>query len=199
MLRCDVLNMGHRNIVANYAHKMGHAWGFHHEHQNPVWWSNYWSGEARDSYFFGEGSFFCERLEDYAKVVADIDSMVMMTPEDKTGLKRDICRHRKIAGDWNFVGGLNWLPVTHGVQWQKKKEPDWNSLMIYPSSSGSIDGSTGKDAAIILKKPNGDVIKPALKPSSLDIEGLRKMYQAPRSTLGSFSSERAASFSTSSS
>lgn len=62
--------------------------------------------------------------------------------------------------------------------------------MIYPSSAGSIDASTGKDAAIVLKKPNGDVIKPVLKPSTLDIEGLRKIYTVPpRDTTGLLNSK----------
>lgn len=29
----EPLTMGHRSVVTNYAHEMGHAWGFHHEHQ----------------------------------------------------------------------------------------------------------------------------------------------------------------------
>lgn len=78
MVLSNVLTMDHRNAVANYAHEMGHSWRFHHEHQNPDWWVEGWSGEPRDSYLFGDGSFFCERLSDYTNAVTRIDASTVL-------------------------------------------------------------------------------------------------------------------------
>lgn len=105
MILSDVLTMGHRNVVANYAHEMGHAWGFHHEHQNPDWWSEAWSEEYRKDYFFGEGSFFCERLSDYAEALARIDADTTKTPAEKGVLKRKMCYSRDSAIEAKFTGG----------------------------------------------------------------------------------------------
>ncbi|KAK8042258.1 hypothetical protein PG993_006781 [Apiospora rasikravindrae] len=104
MVLSDELVMGHRNIVANFAHEMGHSWGFHHEHQNPDWWAEGWSGEARETFFFGEGSFFCERLSDHAAAEARIEASTVLTVTDKAIEKRRLCTSRKIASDWEFAG-----------------------------------------------------------------------------------------------
>ncbi|KAI8959038.1 hypothetical protein F5Y11DRAFT_16891 [Daldinia sp. FL1419] len=185
MVLSDVLTMGHQNVVANYAHEMGHSWGFHHEHQNPDWWGEAWSGEPRNNYFFGEGSFFCERLADYADAVARIDASTSLTVSEKAKEKELLCHSRKIASDWMFAGGLNYLPVLSGGQWDKKSQPDYTSIMIYPSTAGNGNTGSGTGQAILLTKPNGDVIKPVTRPSSLDIEGLRKMYKgSPKKSVG---------------
>ncbi|KAI0849132.1 hypothetical protein F5Y00DRAFT_74237 [Daldinia vernicosa] len=110
MVLSDVLTMGHRNVVANYAHEMGHSWGLHHEHQNSDWWAEAWSGEPRSNYFFGDGSFFCERLADYAAAVARIDES-NMSDFDKGKEKVKLCHNRDIAAYWSFAGGINYLPV----------------------------------------------------------------------------------------
>ncbi|KAI2778252.1 hypothetical protein F4815DRAFT_251511 [Daldinia loculata] len=194
MVLSDVLTMGHRNVVANYAHEMGHSWGFHHEHQNPDWWAEAWSGEPRDDYFFGDGSFFCERLADYAAAAARIDESTLLTVSEKAKEKQLLCHSRKIASDWSFAGGLNYLPVLSGGQWDKKKQPDWTSIMIYPSTAGNGNTGDGTDQAILLTKPNGDVIKAVTKPSSLDVEGLRKMYGSPKKTVGQLLNKKGSAY-----
>ncbi|KAI1373923.1 hypothetical protein F4677DRAFT_184063 [Hypoxylon crocopeplum] len=194
MVLSDVLTMGHRNVVANYAHEMGHSWGFHHEHQNPDWWAEGFSGEPRDDYFFGDGSFFCERLADYGAAVARIDAS-SLSDGDKAIEKRKICRKRADASGWEFAGGLNYLPVLSGAQWDKKKEPDWTSIMIYPSTAGNGNAGDGTGEAILLTKPNGDVIKPVTRPSSLDVEGLRKMYKgSPKKSIGKLLNRKGSQF-----
>ncbi|KAI6626255.1 hypothetical protein MCOR07_002524 [Pyricularia oryzae] len=57
-----------------------------------------------------------------------------------------------------------------------RREPDWASVMIYPSFSGNTDRGAGKDMAALLTKPNGDLMKLVTKLRHLDVEGLKRMY-----------------------
>ncbi|KAH8841537.1 hypothetical protein MCOR14_004611 [Pyricularia oryzae] len=64
------------------------------------------------------------------------------------------------------------------AQWDTtRREPDWASVMIYPSFSGNADGGAEKDMAALLTKPNGDLMKPVTKLRHLDVEGLERMYK----------------------
>ncbi|KAK8042257.1 hypothetical protein PG993_006780 [Apiospora rasikravindrae] len=66
--------------------------------------------------------------------------------------------------------------------------------MIYPSTAGNGGAGDGTDQAILLTKPGGEVIKPVTKPSALDVEGLRKMYNAPKKSIGKLLSSKSSQF-----
>ncbi|KAL5896241.1 hypothetical protein ACKVWM_001459 [Pyricularia oryzae] len=71
------------------------------------------------------------------------------------------------------------------AQWDTtRREPDWASVMIYPSFPGNADGGAGKDMAALLTKPNGDLMKPVTKLRHLDVEGLKRMYSVSQLPLG---------------
>ncbi|KAH9434704.1 hypothetical protein MCOR27_007938 [Pyricularia oryzae] len=71
------------------------------------------------------------------------------------------------------------------AQWgTTRREPDWASVMIYPSFSGNADRGAGKDMAALLTKPSGDLMKLVTKLGHLDVEGLKRMYSVSQLPLG---------------
>ncbi|KAL1957766.1 hypothetical protein VTO42DRAFT_5484 [Malbranchea cinnamomea] len=180
MLLSDSTNMGMMNVVPNYAHELGHSWGLHHEHQNPRWWGLPYSAQDRDTYFFGQGSWFCDRLSDHDETVQRINKLELSDAE-KAELIRDMCRSRSAARAVKFRGAYNWLPVKdEPTQWDdSRKEPDYESIMIYPSMAGG-KGTAPNKQLVLLKKPDGDPIQPVSRPSQFDVKGLYHMYRAPK-------------------
>lgn len=165
------LNVGKRSLVANFAHLMGvstfhinlrrtlmvnqHAWGLHHEHQNPAWWSSEYA--AADGKVFSSANFKCEQLADYASV------STRLTPEHM----KKACTSRAFAKA-NQFSAAEYLPFTDSTAYRASStatEPDWDSIMIYDVTMGTA-----------LTKPNGDPIKQVLAPSPKDVEGLKKLY-----------------------
>lgn len=172
MTLSDSREMGMGNVVANYAHEMGHAWGLHHEHQNPKWWDWTFSRTNRDKYFFSEENFKCENLADFDKAM---ERVAHLEPLDRLKYRNDICRSRTEAMAVDFAGGLNYLPVdSQGTIDGGKDQPDWDSIMLYPSNTGGkiVDGVKQK----VLFKIGGADITPNFKPSKNDVKGLRAMY-----------------------
>ncbi|KAK3292953.1 uncharacterized protein B0H64DRAFT_434245 [Chaetomium fimeti] len=174
MTLSDVIDIGMGNVVANYAHEMGHSWGLHHEHQNPKWWSETFTGVERANYFFGEENFHCTNLRDYATVMAPYDGQPDYI---KNAYKNEICRDRSKASRAKFAGGFNYVPITDepGTIDDERNEPDWESIMLYPSNAGGRVDASGQKLNVLTKR-NGDLIDPVSKPSRRDIAGLKKMY-----------------------
>ncbi|EMD86345.1 hypothetical protein COCC4DRAFT_71263 [Bipolaris maydis ATCC 48331] len=149
------LDIGKQNLVANFAHQMGHAWGLHHEHQNPAFWSSDYA--AAGGNVFGASNFKCQNLKDYASVAATLTADQM----------KKACTSRAFAKAHRF-SAAEYLPFADSTAYRASKsvtEPDWDSIMIYDSGMGSV-----------LTKPNGDQIKQVLAPSQRDVEGLKLLY-----------------------
>lgn len=166
----------HRDLAANIAHELGHAWGLRHEHQNPHFWSTGYSrqGTSSSKYAFGEGSFFCQKLADYGQTMAKIEASTY-EQDFKEQQKRLVCKNQQAAQMWGFTAS-QWLPIEQDVITDSAKEPDWDSIMIYPSCSGSGGLENVKENAVALKGRDGKVIKFVKKPSKKDVEGLKILY-----------------------
>ncbi|KFY10846.1 hypothetical protein V491_07447 [Pseudogymnoascus sp. VKM F-3775] len=170
----DSLEIGLLNRVANYAHEMGHAWGLHHEHQNPAYWGEPYSEGGGT--IFGEGNWNCEKLKDYEGMAQRIRNEE--EAEHFANLRiREACTSRVDAGAEGF-SAYNYLPIVSDPILANQKEIDWDSIMIYPSGAGGTpsDGSGTDNRSPILLKPDGSRIPINLKPSIEDVKGLRKLY-----------------------
>ena len=166
----------HRDLTANVAHELGHAWGLRHEHQNPHFWSTGYSSQGTSSsrYAFGEGSFFCNQLADYSETLAKIDASTY-EQQVKDQQKALVCKKQQVAELWGFSAS-QWLPIEQDVMTDSSREPDWDSIMIYPSCSGTGGKENTKENAVALRGRDGKVIKFVKKPSKKDVEGLKTMY-----------------------
>ncbi|KAK4154118.1 hypothetical protein C8A00DRAFT_14756 [Chaetomidium leptoderma] len=180
MILTDILDIGMGNVVANYAHEMGHAWGLHHEHQNPKWWSETVTGVERAKFFFDETNFICENLADF-----DAQMVPYANEPDyvRRGHRNEICRDRDKASRSKFAGGFNYIPIDDaGMIDDGQSEPDWLSIMLYPSNAGGK--TVGGVKQNVITKLNGDLIGPVSKPSKRDVQGLKKMYGVKTSFFG---------------
>lgn len=63
-----------------------------------------------------------------------------------------------------------------------------------PSTAGNGGLADSTDTAIMLQKPDGETIKPVSKPSLLDVEGLKKMYNKPKPSLGKLLSSKTSQY-----
>ncbi|KAK4143424.1 uncharacterized protein C8A04DRAFT_28849 [Dichotomopilus funicola] len=183
MTLTDNIDVGMGNVVANYAHEMGHSWGLHHEHQNPKWWSETFTQVERTNYFFSEDNFICENLRDFDEQMAPYAN----DPEYiRRGKRNEICRDRAKASRAKFAGGFNYIPITDepGTIDDERSEPDWQSIMLYPSNAGGkVVGGVKQN---VLTKPDGSIIDPVSRPSKRDVAGLKKMYGVKTNFFGKF-------------
>ncbi|PGG98288.1 hypothetical protein AJ79_08925 [Helicocarpus griseus UAMH5409] len=175
MFLSDSKRVGTGNVVSNFAHEMGHAWGLQHEHQNPRWWTSEYSKEMTTYPFFGQ-NWFCKDLADYQMAV----NRVMEDPSfpNKDEGKAAICTHLTAATRVRFTGAMNWLPRYDAVGPLGRKEPDWRSIMIYHSRCGG--SRPGSRAATVMLRNDGREIKRVFRPSQLDIDGLYELYGRER-------------------
>ncbi|KAM5444296.1 hypothetical protein MferCBS31731_000813 [Microsporum ferrugineum] len=184
MLLSDSVEVGMLNVVANYAHEMGHVWGLYHEHQNQAYWGSPYS--ASGGSVFGMNNFHCENLNDYEATVARVTNAY---PAWQVGnIVRDFCRFRANAEDVRFSAS-DYLPwVNTQVLADSNTNVDWDSIMIYPSGAGGKgSASPGNDQRMaVLTKPNGDLIPINLKPSARDIAALKKLYSYKSSVVLNF-------------
>lgn len=184
MILTDDDTMGMLDRVANYAHELGHAWGLHHEHQNPFFWERAYGNQ--DGNIFGANNFNCQNLKDYDKVQAKIQAKI---DADPTGLGsvlygndfQLVCTSRAKAKDYKF-SAYDYLPIPYSellVPSSSTEDVDWDSLMIYPSGgggSGSASAGGPDNRAPILRQANGEPIAIHLNPSAGDVAGLQQLY-----------------------
>lgn len=181
----DRTDMGMLDVVPNFAHELGHAWGLYHEHQNPKFWAGVDGADAGE--VFGPdnpGGWNCANLKDYARVLTGL--VVQTGGGGFQNLNRDrLCRNYGIALNAQFSAS-DYLPMpnvgTAHSDGHGENDVDWQSLMIYPSGAGGLETGTGDvtptndHRAPILLKPDGSRIPINLAPSSLDIAALNAMY-----------------------
>ncbi|KAK3313315.1 hypothetical protein B0H66DRAFT_628976 [Apodospora peruviana] len=186
MTLTDRSNMGLLDVVANFAHELGHAWGLYHEHQNPKFWGEGVAGSDGGEVWGpnNPGGWNCHYLKDYARQVT---GLVVQTGN---GGMRQI-NQQSLCTNWamaaaNRFSAADYLPMPnvgtahsagHGTN-----NVDWRSIMIYPSGAGAIATESGPITADndhrerILQKPDGSRIPINLFPSDLDIAALEAMY-----------------------
>ncbi|KAK2841525.1 hypothetical protein FQN49_006174 [Arthroderma sp. PD_2] len=190
MTLSDSLNVGMLNVIANYAHEIGHAWGLHHEHQNEAYWAMPYSNSGGTT--FGPGNFHCQNLADYDRAR---NRLMAAFPggEWQTELNK-ICTKRAHAEDLSF-SAAEYLPVTsQPVLVDSTTSIDWESIMLYPSGAGGRGSAThGNDQRLsILTKPDNSRITPNIRPSRRDIAALTRLYgyKVPRQEFISLGSKR---------
>jgi len=182
----DRTNMGMLDVVANYAHELGHAWGLYHEHQNPKFWDGVRGSDSGQ--VFGPtnpGGWNCHNLLDYqARIVGPL--VVQQGGGRTTQLgSQQLCQSAALALQYQF-SAYDYLP-TPGVgdshsNGHGANDVDWQSLMIYPSGAGAVQqGYNDDDAnpdlrARILQKHDGSRIPINLFPSALDVAALNAFY-----------------------
>ncbi|KAM0324886.1 hypothetical protein ACHAQA_007852 [Verticillium albo-atrum] len=182
----DRTDMGLLDVVANFAHELGHAWGLYHEHQNPKFWAGVEGSDSGEVFGPGNpGGWNCHNLLDYNSVVTGL--VVQTGNGGNRNLNRErLCSNYGVALNARF-SACDYLPMpnvgTAHSNGHGANDVDWESLMIYPSGAGGVATGTGaitKDndhRAPILLKPDGSRIDIKLTPSSLDIAALSAMYK----------------------
>ncbi|KAL8790426.1 MAG: hypothetical protein Q9213_000578 [Squamulea squamosa] len=164
MTLSDSTSIGMLEIIANYAHELGHAWGLLHEHQDPTYWSMPYSTQGIGS----QWTFQCQNLKDYAEVAA------RLSPDDMT----EACQSRTKAAAEKFSAS-QYLPLLGGGRGEGVgSSPDMESIMLYPSGAGALgDASPGNDQRqAILLNNDGSRVPINLQPSRRDVEGILKLY-----------------------
>jgi len=165
----DSTSVGMLEVIANYAHELGHAWGMLHEHQNPSFWSQPYTGGFSQIFTFN-----CQNLKDHAERSGSLPN-----PADQTQL----CQDRAFAYEQKFSAS-DYLPFRAGVRGPQiaiatDADVDWNSIMLYPSGAGGLGAaSPGNDQRlpILLKTSDGSRIPINLNPSTRDVEALKQLY-----------------------
>ncbi|OJJ42540.1 hypothetical protein ASPZODRAFT_20311 [Penicilliopsis zonata CBS 506.65] len=174
-------NIGVRDMVANYAHELGHAWGLYHEHQNPAFWSGTLLAQGGSVFGPGNnGNWRCENLKDYNsfrdRIVPASDGVGEMNIDN-------FCSSYTAALKVGF-SAADYLPMDQsaGTAHSTQGGPgdvDWASVMIYPSGAGGVvdNNLPGDDKrSPILLKPDGTRIPENRWPSQMDITGLHQLY-----------------------
>jgi len=186
MMLTDRIDMGLLDVVANFAHELGHAWGLYHEHQNPKFWSGVDGADAGTVWGPNNpGGWNCVNLKDYASVVTGL--VVQTGNGGNRNLNRDrLCSNQGVAAAARFSAS-DYLPMpgmgTAHSDGHGANEVDWQSIMIYPSGAGGIETKPGQPVtpeddhrAPILLQPGGARIPINLFPSALDIAALNGLY-----------------------
>ncbi|WYZ42084.1 hypothetical protein EsH8_V_000979 [Colletotrichum jinshuiense] len=189
-------DVGQLNIVANFAHEVGHAWGLYHEHQNPLFW-RYPYGTSSDNIL--EGTVFgdywdCTALKDYWIVRGKI-TQEKGTGEEAQQIMRDVCQKQSAASNWSF-SAADWLPIKANYRYSSGvpnfgadyTHVDWDSIMLYPSGAGGVGSARpptnpSEDPEVydgrtpVLRRNDGAKIHTNAIPSKRDVEGIKALYE----------------------
>jgi hypothetical protein len=148
----------------------------YHEHQNPRYWTKGYSESGGK--IFGDGNWNCQNLKDY-----DSTRQALVGTHGEADAEREMkkrCTIRAEAQSARF-SAHDYLPLSFeddAFLESGKGEPDWKSIMIYPSGAGGKgSGTLDNDQRLpILLKPDGTRIDPVNKPSDGDVKGLTQLY-----------------------
>ena len=165
----DKDNVGMLNVISNYAHELGHAWGLLHEHQIPYYWTAPYSPFPKELF-----TFDCQALKDYG-------SMTQKFADPNK--QRELCTNRLAASKEKFTAS-DYLPILGGARspgayFPTDDDVDWESIMLYPSGAGGIgSASPGNDQRrpVLLRKSDGSKIPINLTPSGKDVNALKDLY-----------------------
>lgn len=171
--------------VPAFAHEIGHVLGLYHEQQNPRWWRmDPYKGEiADDKPGFGEHTFTCTDLHDYDDVFEKITAEMKARPGqlylevERNRMVKEACRDIVIARRYSF-SAASFLPEFQKALWHPRRtEPDYNSIMIYPSRMNGRKIEEGqRQRQIVFRKWDGKEIAFNLSPSEDDIRALNLLY-----------------------
>lgn len=189
MMLTTSTSMGMLDVVKNFAHELGHAWGLYHEHQNPAFWSRGTVSNALGGSVFGpeNQNWRCENLKDYQARLGGGGLVVQNPNSPNYGMGprlgvQTLCKDYDYAYKAQF-SARDYLPMPRkmGIATSAGKDEsdvDWASIMIYPSGAGAVgQASPGNDQrAAILTKPNGDRIPINDAPSQRDIAAMHLLY-----------------------
>lgn len=188
----------HLNVVANFAHEMGHAWGLYHEHQNPKFWGPPYGGQydaALAGTVFGT-NFDCSALRDYHVARERIATKNAGDPAKIALHQAQMCTNINVANTYRF-SATDWLPIVSNYKCSKSvpytragyEHVDWDSIMLYPSGAGGIGSArppTGPDEnpdaydqrTPVLRRNDGAKIVSNTVPSAGDVAGIRELYDS---------------------
>ncbi|KAJ5577239.1 hypothetical protein N7535_004165 [Penicillium sp. DV-2018c] len=145
-------DIGMLDTVPNIAHELGHAWGLHHEHQNAYFWSSDVVA-GQDGTVFGpanNGNWKCEHLKDYADFADGKYVGGVGTQWGRVYSREELCNSYTLASTVQF-SAAEYLPFLAGsidVEISSAAgvgSVDWDSIMIYPSGAGGIEGAVALD------------------------------------------------------
>ncbi|PYH38427.1 uncharacterized protein BO87DRAFT_446338 [Aspergillus neoniger CBS 115656] len=171
--------------VGSIAHELAHSFGLHHEHQNPYYWHR-----GRELFVFD-----CEALSDYTSFTEGLSEAEIWEPDG-------VCTSYKEA-DHLGATPTNYLPLpfdevlTPKGMWVGKDDVDWNSIMLYGSTTGGKRDENGEKEAVLMTSDFQLWPEPQT-PTPDDVTGLSLLYTTvygiPVRTL--FNDPRSPSFST---
>jgi hypothetical protein len=160
LMRFDKSNTwGTGDSTANLAHEFGHAFGLLHEHQKWYpWHEDLLANPPRSDPLL---KFNCENLADYQQF------------NDAGNNMDDLCSNQFSANQAGF-SAVEFLPWPQFTLNQQSPDFDWNSIMMYSSTSGAKTELGVKQNT--MTKFDGTIINPNLDPSGRDGEAVRNLY-----------------------
>lgn len=177
--------------VTAFAHELGHTLGLYHEQQNPAWWRfETYGGDIvdDDKPGFGPHTFICSELHDYDKLNATITAAAEKDEgpnfsRPRRDLRiREACTQIDMARAYGFSASAYLPEFQQALSNPRRTEPDYKSIMIYPSrmNGKKLPGNSKRN--IVFKRWDGGEIQYNLAPSLDDIEAIRKLYNVREMT-----------------
>lgn len=153
-------NAASGNVITNYAHEIGHAWGLLHEQQRKDLWIPEYGGNAATNYFV----FNCQNLFDYSRLAAILPSYEM----------REVCKSQTFATSRGFSAS-DFLPVANSAYGGSY---DPKSIMLYGSVAGGVSLSGGGRAVVLAQNNAAQTTWGYnMAPSVADVNHLKAMYK----------------------